>query len=103
MSVPRETIDTVSDNSARIRIVGSVPVEDDTTIWIYHVFTLGTSPDDDPDEGYVGLPITGQDIAEADGHVAKSPSLLPAREALLLAYRLPLAACPLLAPDEHPP
>ena len=103
MSVPRETIDTVSENGARIRIVGSVPVEDDTTIWIDHVFTLGTSPDDDPDEGYVGLTITGEDIAEADGHVAKSACLLTAEEALLLADRLQRAAHLVLETDEDLP
>ena len=43
----------MSENSERIRIVGSVPVDDDTMIWIDHVFTMGASPDDDP--GYVGL------------------------------------------------
>ena len=46
----------MSENSERIRIVGSVPVDDDTMIWIDHVFTMGASPGDDP--GYVGLTVT---------------------------------------------
>jgi hypothetical protein len=103
--VPCETIDTVSENSPRIRIVGSVPVEDDTTIWIDHVFTVGTSPDGDPDEGYVGLTITGDDDAEADHlrFAAKSACLLTAEEALLLADRLQRAAHLVLETDEDLP
>ena len=38
----------MSENSERIRIVGSVPVDDDTMIWIDHVFTMGASPEDNP-------------------------------------------------------
>jgi hypothetical protein len=95
----------VSDNGPRIRIVGSVPVEDDTTIWIDHVFTVGTSPeDDDPDEGYVGLTITADD-AEADylRLAAKSACLLTAKEALLLADRLQRAAHLVLEAEEDLP
>ncbi len=105
LSVPRDTIDTVSENGARIRIVGSVPVEDDTTIWIDHVFTIGASPDDDPDEGYVGLTITGDDTAE-ESHLrlgARSACLLTAEEALLLADRLQRAAQLVLETDEDLP
>ncbi len=104
MSAPHETIDTVSDNSARFRIVGSVSVDDDTTIWIDHVFTIG-SPDDDPDEGYVGLTIAGDDNGEVDHlHlVAKSACLLTAKEALLLADRLQRAAHLVLETDEDLP
>jgi hypothetical protein len=107
VSVPRETIETVSENSARIRIVGSVPVEDDTTIWIDHVFTLGVSPDGDPDKGYVGLTITGDDNGETETeHLrlgAKSACLLTAEEALLLADRLQRAAHLVLETDEDLP
>ncbi len=95
----------MSDNGARIRIVGSVPIEDDTTIWVDHVFSLGTSPEDDPDEGYVGLTIAGDDSAEADhvSLVAKSACLLTAKEALLLADRLQRAAHLVLETDEDLP
>jgi hypothetical protein len=83
----------VSENSERIRIVGSVPVDDDTMIWIDHVFTMGTSPGDDP--GYVGLTVTDDD--------AKLTCLLTAEEALLLADRLQRAAHLVLETDEDLP
>ncbi|MGE5287798.1 MAG: hypothetical protein ACM3ML_11445 [Micromonosporaceae bacterium] len=95
----------MSENSPRFRIVGSVQVEDDTTIWIDHVFTIGTSPDGDPDKGYVGLTITGDDAVDADNLrlVAKSACLLTAEEALLLADRLQRAAQFVLETDEDLP
>ncbi len=93
----------MSENSERIRIVGSVPVEDDTMIWIDHVFTIGASPEDDP--GYVGLTVTADDAAEADDFrlVAKSTCLLTAEEALLLADRLQRAAHLVLENNEDLP
>src|SRR5437867_7183280 len=99
----RETIDTVSENSERIRIVGSVPVDDDTMIWIDHVFTMGASPEDDP--GYVGLTVTDDDGAEADRVRigARATCLLSAEEALLLADRLQRAAHLVLETDEDLP
>jgi hypothetical protein len=99
----RETIDTVSENSERIRIVGSVPVDDDTMIWIDHVFTMGLSPEDDP--GYVGLTVTEDDTAEPE-HArlgAKATCLLTAEEALLLADRLQRAAHLVLETGEDLP
>jgi hypothetical protein len=95
----------VSENSPRFRIVGSVHVEDDTTIWIEHVFTIRTSPDGDPDKGYVGLTITGDDAGDAEvlGVAAKLSCLLTAEEALLLADRLQRAAQFVLETDEDLP
>jgi hypothetical protein len=103
MSAIRETIDTVSENRERIRIVGSVPVDDEIMIWIDHVFTMGTSPDDDP--GYVGLTVTEDDTAEVDRVRlgAKTTCLLSAEEALLLADRLQRAAHLVLETDEDLP
>ena len=103
MSAPGETIDTVSENGERIRIVGSVPVDDDTMIWIDHVFTIGTSPEDDP--GYVGLTVTEDDTAEAEQlrPGAKTTCLLTAEEALLLADRLQRAAHLVLETGEDLP
>ena len=102
MSASRETIDTVSENSERIRIVGSVPVDDDTMIWIDHVFTMGASPDDDP--GYVGLTVTEDDTSEDRVRLgAKATCLLSAEEALLLADRLQRAAHLVLETDEDLP
>jgi hypothetical protein len=102
VSESRETIDTVSENSERIRIVGSVPVDDDTMIWIDHVFTMGASPDDDP--GYVGLTVTEDDGSEDRGRLsAKATCLLSAEEALLLADRLQRAAHLVLETDEDLP
>ena len=98
----RETIDTVSENSERIRIVGSVPVDDDTMIWIDHVFTMGASPGDDP--GYVGLTVTEDDSSEDRVRLgAKATCLLTAEEALLLADRLQRAAHLVLETDEDLP
>src|SRR5499427_10868772 len=98
----RETIDTVSENSERIRIVGSVPVDDDTMIWIDHVFTMGLSPEDDP--GYVGLTVTEDDSSEDRARLgAKATCLLTAEEALLLADRLQRAAHLVLETDEDLP
>ena len=93
----------MSENSERIRIVGSVPVDDDTMIWIDHVFTMGASPDHDP--GYVGLTVTDDDAAEADRVRigAKATCLLTAEEALLLADRLQRAAHLVLETDEDLP
>ena len=69
----------MSENSERIRIVGSVPVDDDTMIWIDHVFTMGASPDDDP--GYVGLTVTEDDSSEDRVRLgAKATCLLSAAE-----------------------
>ncbi len=103
MSAIRETIDTVSENRERIRIVGSVPVDDEIMIWIDHVFTMGTDPDDDP--GYVGLTVTEDDTAEVDRVRlgAKATCLLSAEEALLLADRLQRAAHLVLETDEDLP
>ena len=83
----------MSGNCERIRIVGSVPVDDDTMIWIDHVFATGTSPHDDP--GYVGLTVAEDDI--------KATCLLTAQEALLLADRLQRAAHLVLETDEDLP
>ena len=92
----------MSENSERIRIVGSVPVDDDTMIWIDHVFTMGASPDDDP--GYVGLTVTEDDSSEDRGRLAaKATCLLTAEEALLLADRLQRAAHLVLETDEDLP
>ena len=91
------------ENSERIRIVGSVPVDDDTMIWIDHVFTIGASPDDDP--GYVGLTVTEDDTAEPEQARlgAKATCLLTAAEALLLADRLQRAAHLVLETGEDLP
>jgi hypothetical protein len=83
----------VSENRERIRIVGSVPVDDDTTIWVDHVFATGASPHDDP--GYVGLTLTGDDT--------RATCLLTAQEALLLADRLQRAAHLVLETEEDLP
>jgi hypothetical protein len=83
----------VSGNCERIRIVGSVPVDDDTMIWIDHVFATGTSPYDDP--GYVGLTVAEDDT--------KATCLLTAQEALLLADRLQRAAHLVLETEEDLP
>ena len=92
----------MSENSERIRIVGSVPVDDDTMIWIDHVFTMGASPDDDP--GYVGLTVTEDDSSEDRVRLgAKATCLLTAEEALLLADRLQRAAHLVLETDEDLP
>jgi hypothetical protein len=103
LSARRGTIDTVSENRERIRIVGSVPVDDDTMIWIDHVFTVGASPGDDP--GYVGLTVTEDDAADAErGRPgARATCLLTAAEALLLADRLQRAAHLVLETDEDLP
>jgi hypothetical protein len=103
VSAFRETIDTVSENRERIRIVGSVPVDDDTMIWIDHVFTMGLSPENDP--GYVGLTVTEDDPAEPDQVRlgAKATCLLSAEEALLLADRLQRAAHLVLETGEDLP
>jgi hypothetical protein len=78
-----------------------VAVEDDTTIWIDHVFTIGTGPDDDP--GYVGLTITEDDPAEDLRLGARATCLLSAEEALLLADRLQRAAHLVLETGEDLP
>jgi hypothetical protein len=93
----------VSENGERIRIVGSVPVDDDTMIWIDHVFTMGTRPEDDP--GYVGLTVTEDDTAEAEQLRlgARTTCLLTAEEALLLADRLQRAAHLVLETGEDLP
>jgi len=93
----------VSEKRERIRIVGSVPVDDDTMIWVDHVFTMGASPDDDP--GYVGLTITEDDTADADRArpAARATCLLTAEEALLLADRLQRAAHLVLETGEDLP
>jgi hypothetical protein len=83
----------VSENRERIRIVGSVPVDDDTMIWIDHVFAMGASPYDDP--GYVGLTVAEDDT--------KATCLLTAEEALLLADRLQRAAHLVLETGEDLP
>jgi len=83
----------VSGNCERIRIVGSVPVDDDTMIWVDHVFATGASPHDDP--GYVGLTVTEDDT--------RATCLLTAQEALLLADRLQRAAHLVLETDEDLP
>ena len=72
-------------------------------IWIDHVFTMGTSPDDDP--GYVGITVTEDDTAELDRVRlgAKATCLLSAEEALLLADRLQRAAHLVLENDEDLP
>jgi MoxR-like ATPase len=93
LSAPPDTIAAVSENRERIRIVGSVPVDDDTTIWIDHVFAMGASPHDDP--GYVGLTVTEDDT--------RATCLLTAQEALLLADRLQRAAHLVLETDEDLP
>jgi hypothetical protein len=97
----------VSENSARIRIVGSVPVDNGgTRIWIDHVFTVGSSSDDDPDEGHVGLTITEDGTAAGADRlriVANSTCLLTAEEALLLADRLQRAAHLVLETEEDLP
>jgi hypothetical protein len=93
LSAPPYTIAAVSDNGERIRIVGSVPVDDDTMIWVDHVFATGTSPHDDP--GYVGLTVTEDDT--------RATCLLTAQEALLLADRLQRAAHLVLETDEDLP
>jgi hypothetical protein len=96
----------VSESRARIRIVGSVPVDDGgTTIWIDHVFTMGMSPDEDPDEGHVGLTIAGDGTAGINRlHlVVTSACLLTAKEALLLADRLQRAAHLVLEAGEDLP
>ena len=98
----------MSDKRERIRIVGSVPVDDDTMIWVDHVFTIGASPDDDP--GYVGLTVTDEDTAEAGTAEAdrtrpgaRATCLLTAEEALLLADRLQRAAHLVLETGEDLP
>jgi hypothetical protein len=103
LSVPWVTIGTVSEK--RIRIVGSVPVEDDIMIWVDHVFTLGNGPDDPFDEGYVGLTVTEDDSTDSE-HLrlgAKVTCLLTVEEALLLADRLQRAAHLVLETDEDLP
>jgi hypothetical protein len=102
LPVLRDTIDTVSENRECIRIVGSVPVDDDTMIWIDHVFTRGASPDDDP--GYVGLTVTEDDASAERARLgAKATCLLTAAEALLLADRLQRAAHLVLETEEDLP
>ena len=83
----------MSESRERIRIVGSVPVDDDTMIWVDHVFATGASPHDDP--GYVGLTVTEDDT--------RATCLLSAQEALLLADRLQRAAHLVLETDEDLP
>ena len=93
LSAPPDTIAAVSESRERIRIVGSVPVDDDTMIWVDHVFATGASPHDDP--GYVGLTVTEDDT--------RATCLLTAQEALLLADRLQRAAHLVLETDEDLP
>jgi hypothetical protein len=83
----------VSENRERIRIVGSVSVDDDTMIWIDHVFAVDASPYDDA--GYVGLTVAEDDT--------KATCLLTAEEALLLADRLQRAAHLVLETGEDLP
>ena len=93
LSAPPDTLAAVSESRERIRNVGSVPVDDDTMIWVDHVFATGASPHDDP--GYVGLTVTEDDT--------RATCLLSAQEALLLADRLQRAAHLVLETDEDLP